>query len=234
MTGPSAPTSVNAGTIAITGSAEAGTLVQVYNDSNGDGVIDDGEQVVASQQLGANQAAFDITTPLTANAANHFLVVAVDAAGNASGAVMVPVVTEDSLPPAAPTVVTPTGAVTVNTSTETIAGTAEAGSLVQIYDGDEVIGSEQLSPGQTSYSVAVPLDSNSPNNFLITATDAAGNQSPAAVVPTITQDSIPPSNPILTSPAVPISVNSGSITLTGTQPKPEAWSRLTATTTATA
>ncbi len=42
----------------------------------------------------------------------------------------------------------------------------------------------------------MPLTPNAANNFLVTATDAAGNQSPATVVPTITQDSIAPVSPV--------------------------------------
>ena len=65
--------------------------------------------------------------------------------------------------------------------------------------GDLVAGSEQLAPGQTSYSITVPLAPNQPNNFLITSTDAGGNQSSPTVVPTITQDSTPPVLPVITS-----------------------------------
>ena len=154
----------------ITGTAEAGSLVQIY----------DGDEVVGSEQLAPGQTSYSVAVPLDSNAPNAFVVTATDAAGNPSPTAVVPTITQDSIPPVSPTVVSPHRVGHgQHLDGDGYGHGRKPASLVQIYDGDEVIGSEQLSPGQTSYSVAVPLDSNSPNNFLITATDAAGNQSPA-------------------------------------------------------
>jgi len=110
---------------------------------------------------------------------------------------------EDSTPPAVPGVSSPSGPVTVNAASYAISGTAEANSLVKVYrdnnnDGlingaDAVVGSpQQLSGGGTSYSISVSLTQDLANDFLVTATDVASNPSNPADVPTITEDSTPP------------------------------------------
>src|SRR5207249_1156154 len=86
---------------------------------------------------------------------------------------------------------------TPDTGTDAIQGTAEANALVQVWvdvnnngvkdAGDTPAGSQQLAAGATAFSVSVPLTSNAANHFLVTATDAAGNTSAAAAVPTITE-----------------------------------------------
>ncbi len=208
ISSPSAAVTVDTATAAIAGTAEAGSFVQVY---------DGGDQVVGSEQLSPGQTSYSIAVSLISNAPNAFFVTATDAAGNQSPTAVAPTITQDSIAPAAPTVTSPADPVTVNTPTATIAGTAEAGSFVQVYDdGDQVVGSQQLSPGQTSYSVSVPLISNAPNAFFVTSTDAGGNESLPAFVPTITQDSVPPALPVVTSPASATTLNAGSSAISGT------------------
>jgi len=94
VTSPSAPTTVNAATAVVSGTAVAGSLVRVYNDANGNGAIDPGDAVVGSQQLADGATNYSVTAPLTPDAANHFLVAAADAAGNVSAPAVVPTVTE--------------------------------------------------------------------------------------------------------------------------------------------
>ena len=226
VTGPAAAVSMNAASVTITGTAEVGSLVQVYADTNNDGLIDGGDTLVSSQQLAANASAFSIPTALTQDAANHFLVAATDAAGNRSAPSIVPTVNDTTALPALPIAGTPSAATTVNTGTYTVTGTAEAGSLIKVYgdgngngtidDGEVVVGFLQLAPGQTNYSIAVPLTPNSANHFLVTATNAAGNQSPPLILPTITQDSTVPALPTVTSPTTAMAVNAGATTITGT------------------
>ncbi len=223
---PATPLSLNSPNTTITGTAAAGALVQIYNDVNDNGVIDLGETVIGSEQLGADQTSYSIAVPLTQNAANHFVVTATTSPAAESTPMVVPTITTDSIAPVLPSVTSPGAAVSVNAATSTITGKAEAGSLVQIYadtnndgvidDGDTVVGSEQLAADATSYSVAVPLTQNSANHFLVTATDAAGNQSAASTVPTITADSTAPAAPAVGNPSAATSVNTGTYTLTGT------------------
>lgn len=91
--------------------------------------------------------------------------------------------------PNQPDVTNPSAAITVTSSTETIDGTAENGSLVQIYSDGTVVGSEQLQGAQTNFSITVSLTSDSVNNFTATATNSFGNSSAATTVPAITQSS---------------------------------------------
>ena len=226
VTSPTQPTTLNVGLATITGTAEAGSLVQIYNDSNNNGVIDDGDTLVASEQLDNDLSDYSLFVNLMPNTANHFLVNATDTAGNISTATVVPTITADSVAPVAPTVTSPTQPSTLNVGLATITGTAEAGSFVQVFndannngvidDGDTVVGSEQLDDDLTNYSMFVNLMPNTANHFLVIATDAGGNVSTATVVPTITTDSVAPVAPTVTSPTQPTTLNTSSVTLTGT------------------
>jgi len=81
----------------------------------------------------------------------------------------------------------------VNTSSQTITGSADANSLVTISGGSSTV-SEQLTGGATHFSILVPLNINATNNLSVTATDAAGNVSSPSTA-TIVQDSIIPAAP---------------------------------------
>jgi hypothetical protein len=94
VTSPASATTVpsTTTTLNITGSAEAGSLVQVWNDVNNNGVIDTGETVVASQQLTGGGTNFNISVSL-ATGDNNFVVTATDAANNRSSPTDVPTIT---------------------------------------------------------------------------------------------------------------------------------------------
>ncbi len=93
--------------------------------------------------------------------------------------------TADTTPPAAPTITSPAITVFTTASTYTVTGTTEANALVKILNAvSAVVGQVQLSGGLTSFSITIPLNTGT-NNFTATATDAAGNTSAAASIPTI-------------------------------------------------
>jgi hypothetical protein len=102
----------------------------------------------------------------------------------------------DTTPPAKPNVTSPTGRVKTTASTFTITGSAEAASLVRIWvdangnglhdAGEALAASQQLGAGMSSWAMTVNLVVGS-NHFVVTATDAAGNESAAARVPVITR-----------------------------------------------
>lgn len=222
---PAAATSVNAASFNITGTAEADSFVQVYSDANNNGMIDGADAVVASQQLTGGATSYSISVALTQNAANNFTVTTTDAADNESSPSNVPTITEDSTAPTAPTVGSPAAATAVNANSFSVTGTAEANSLVRIYsdannngliDGaDAVVGSQQLTGGATSYSISVTLTQNAANNFTVTTTDAASNESSPRDVPTITEDSTSPNAPSVGTPSAATSVNADTATITG-------------------
>ncbi len=94
VTNPVGATTVPSTTVAfaIQGSAEANSLVEVWNDANNNGVIDTGETVVASQQLTGGGTSFNISVNL-ATGDNNFVVTATDAAINRSPPADVPTIT---------------------------------------------------------------------------------------------------------------------------------------------
>jgi hypothetical protein len=104
----------------------------------------------------------------------------------------------DTTPPGAPAVTRPASAVTVARSTQTyaVSGTAEAAALVRVWvdlngngrkdAGEPLAGSLQLGATATAWKVKVNV-ARGQNLFVVTATDAAGNESAPAVVPGITR-----------------------------------------------
>jgi len=137
----------------------------------------------------ANGVSYTIRTQATDNAGN---------VGNFVSATF----TFDTAAPVAPTVTSPAAAVRVNAASFAIAGSAEANALVRVYsdannngaiDGaDAMVASQQLTAGGTAISILTTLAQDAANNFLVTARDAAGNESLPADIPTITEDSTPP------------------------------------------
>src|SRR5207244_2160137 len=104
-------------------------------------------------------------------------------------------------------VASPPAPVTINADTYAIFGTAEANALVRVWidannngvkdAGETLAGSQQLSGGATGYFIRVPLSQDAANHFIVTATDAAKNESVAAGVPTIAEDSTAPRAPTI-------------------------------------
>jgi Flp pilus assembly pilin Flp len=84
--------------------------------------------------------------------------------------------------PAQPAVTSPSGSTSRSAgSTIPIMGTADPGSLVNVYDASgNTAGSQQLSFGATSYAIDVTL-ATGPNRFQVTATTACGTSGPTAV-----------------------------------------------------
>lgn len=123
--------------------------------------------------------------------------------------------TVDLTPPNAPLITDPAEAIILNADTYFIAGTAEDNSLVKIYSGAELVGSQQLGIGETAYSIEIDLAQNADNNFTATAIDLAGNESASAAVPIITEDSIAPAV-VITSPDDELITNQNPITLNWT------------------
>ncbi|MFA5157604.1 MAG: Ig-like domain-containing protein [Patescibacteria group bacterium] len=105
----------------------------------------------------------------------------------------------DANTPAAPSVIVPGLAIILNSGARNISGNAEADTAISIYsdpnnDGDKSDGTVVATGTATggSYSISTPLTQDADNFFLVTSTDSAGNESPVAVVPMITEDSTSP------------------------------------------
>ena len=162
-------------TLTITGTAEAGSTVTIY-DTDGTTVLGSG---VAT---GGN---YSITTSVLATGGHTLTAKAIDAGGNQGTASTAFHVTVDTSAPSAPSIasvsddVSPvTGSVAdngvTNDTTLTITGTAEAGSTVTIYDtdGTTVLGTGIAAGG--SYSITTSVLATGSHTLTAKATDAGG------------------------------------------------------------
>ena len=137
------PQTINAGSITISGPAEAEATITITG----------GAAPATGTATGGN---YSISVNLTQDAVNTLSVKATDAAGNESLAASV-AIAEDSTPPAVPTITT--GTQTVNTASITIIGTAEAGAAITITGGSST--ATGTANGSQEYSIIVGLTLNS-------------------------------------------------------------------------
>ncbi|KGB93325.1 hypothetical protein DM43_341 [Burkholderia cepacia] len=208
-TAPAIPT-VNAtdGT-SLSGTAEAGATVNI--DTNGDGTPD---ATVTADPSGA--WTYTPSTPLPVGTVIG--VTATDAAGNTGPSASV-TVTGDVTAPAAPIIGTVTddvgsvvGAIVSGGSTDdatpTLAGTAEAGSTVSVYDGATLLGTTTADPsGNWTFTPSTALGEGA-HSLSVTATDTAGNVSAPSTAFNLTVDT--------TAPAIPTVNATDGTSLSGT------------------
>lgn len=227
ISNPSGPLVLNADDFTLQGTAPAGYLVRAYRDNNGDGLLDAGDTLLNSQQLGVGVTDYSVLVSLNQNAVNRFLVTAVDSGNNESAPAVAPTITEDSMVPSLPVVTSPATAVNATGTSFDIQGTAEADSLVRIYidfnnngviDGlDTDVGLQQLTGGATAFSIPTQITQSTTNNFLVTAEDAAGNESAPVDVPTITETTPPAvAQPVVSDPATAFSTTAANYAIAGT------------------
>ncbi|WP_421706133.1 Ig-like domain-containing protein [Alloalcanivorax xenomutans] len=211
-TAPAAPTVEPTDGTILTGTAEAGSTVQV--DTNGDGTPDYTVEADADGN-------WSVTPDAPLADGTEVSVTATDEAGNTSDPVTTTVDENlnDTTPPAAPTIaevvddVAPgtdpvlTGGST-NDTTPTLTGTAEAGSTVAIFqDGTEIGTTTADGSGNWSFTPTTEL-AEGDYSFTATATDAAGNTSDPSTAFEVTVDT--------TAPAAPTVEPTDGTTLTGT------------------
>jgi Tfp pilus assembly protein PilP len=184
----------------LTGEAEAGTTVTIYDNGRKIGTViaeDDGTW------------SFEPKTNL-AQGEHKFTVKATDSAGNESEASDPFALTVDTIAPDRPEISSVTddvgsiiGLVKANGITDdarpTLSGKAEAGSRVTIYDQGEEIGFVTADAnGVWSFTPDTDL-ADGPHSFSVTATDAAGNVSVSSKAFAITVDTTAPDAPRFTS-----------------------------------
>ncbi|ODU18761.1 MAG: hypothetical protein BGP22_30535, partial [Variovorax sp. 67-131] len=170
-TPPSAPTVNPTNGHSITGTAEFGALV----------TIRDGANAVIGSATAAADGSYSVTPAIRPANGAELRIVATDRAGNAS---LEARVTVDSDPPSAPKV-NPTNG-------NSIAGTAEAHSVVTIKNGaGEVVGSATAA-ADGSYSITLVTAPTNGTELYVVATDRVGNPSTET---RITVDGTPPSAP---------------------------------------
>ena len=161
----------------LTGTAEASSTV----------TLADGASVLGTTQ--EDSAGLWSFTPVTtlANGARSITATATDAAGNASPASAALAFIIDSATPPVPSGLTlalasdsgTAGDDITSDNTPTLTGTAEAGSIVTLFDGTTFVGTTMADQnGAWSFTAGTLADGN--HQIAATATDAAGNVSPQA------------------------------------------------------
>jgi len=172
-------------------------------------IIDNGVEI-GTAVVGADGKWEFTPDPALPEGTHDIVVVIKDPAGNESLPSDPHTIIIDTTAPVAPTlslVVDDQGAVTGNLSSgdttddarPDLSGTAEAGSLVTIYDNGLPIGTAIATNGTWTFTPTVPL-TNGPHTLTVTATDAAGNES----VPTpdfnldVAAGGVPPAPAIIT------------------------------------
>ncbi|KAB1069599.1 Ig-like domain-containing protein, partial [Methylobacterium planeticum] len=187
---------------AITGTGEIGARVTLLDGTApvGTAIVDQDGSFTVSPGAPLGEGPHNLSVQLT------------DAAGNVGAPSMAITVTVDVTAPAAPVFTTASG-VTAD-ATPAIAGTAEAGATVTVFDDGTPLGTVQANArGAWSFTPGTAL-ANGPNLITATATDAVGNISPAATGPTLTVDTGAPPAPVLT--IAPGPTNDNTPTITGT------------------
>ena len=192
--------SSNDTTLTIAGTAESGSTVTIY-DTDGITVLGTG---VATGGL------FTITTSALSPVTHTLTAKATDAAGNQGAASTAFHVTIDTTAPGAPSITTVTDDVSPvigtvadngssNDTTLTIAGTAESGSTVTIYDTDgiTVLGTGVATGGL--FTITTSALSPVTHTLTAKATDAAGNQGAASTAFHVTIDTTAPGAPSITT-----------------------------------
>ena len=206
----------NDNSLTLTGTAEAGSTVKIY----------DGATLLNSVTA-SGTGAWSYTTGVLSNGAHSLSATATDAAGNTGVASTALAVTIDTTAPVSPTIVSfsndsgVTGDHTTNDSTLTLAGTAEANSTVKIYDGATLLNSVMAS-GTGAWSYTTAALANGAHSLTATATDAAGNTGVASTALAVTIDTTGPVAPTITTFSTDSGVtgdhitSDNTLTLTGT------------------
>ena len=183
-------TTTDDNTPTLSGTAEAGSTVSIY----------DGTTLLGTVTVGAD-GTWSFTTAALTDGQHSLTVTVTDPAGNTSTATDPVEFTVDTLAPDAIgdlSVINNDGAVALpitqngvtNDSTPILSGTAEAGSTVTISDGTTVLGTVLVGADGT-WNFTSPALGEGSHTLSITATDIAGNVSPATTL-TFTVDTLAP------------------------------------------
>ncbi|WP_156027519.1 Ig-like domain-containing protein [Mycetocola saprophilus] len=204
ITSPVTGTVTNNKSPLISGTADSGTIVEIRNAAN---------QLLCSGDVPEGE--FEcVVAPALAEGSHTLTPISVDAAGNRTPGTPI-TITVDTVPPAAPIILSPvTGTVTNNTQ-PTFTGTGETGSRVEIRDGaNTVLCTAVVTAGAWSCQPATPLQDGD-HALTAIAEDVAGNRTTGTSI-TITIDTVAPTVPVITAPATGTLTNDATPTITGT------------------
>jgi hypothetical protein len=178
----------------ISGTAEAYSVIEVSTDG-----------VVAGVTAANDAGNWTYTNAALADGSHAFTATATDAAGNCSAESTALTLVIDATPPSAPVITgitddtgTPGDGLT-NDNELILAGTAEANSIIELFqDGGSIGTTTTDSSGHWTFNhTGVPLGDGT-YAFTATATDAAGNTSPQSADLLVSVDTTPPAAPGIT------------------------------------
>ena len=184
---PTANAVISTTTPAISGQAEPGSTVTVKEGAN---------TVCTATTDGGGNWTCTPTTALTVGVHN-VTATATDGAGNTSPATAVRPFTIDTAVPGAPNISAPTAGSTSSNSTPTISGSAEPGATVTVKEGGVTLCTAIANGSGVWSCISSPL-TNGPHSITATATDPAGNTSPASTAVSFTVSNTAPA---ITAPA---------------------------------
>lgn len=203
ITSPADGSYTNSAKVTLSGSAEAGSSIEVFDGSTSKGIV-------------TTDSSERWSDPMAAVAGGeHSYAAKATVAGASTSAASAPVrVTVDTHVPMAPSITSPADGNYNSTGNVTLSGSAEADSTVTVHDGKVSEGvAATNSTGNWSKSLRSVPDG--PHAYTATATDRAGTSSsasnPAVRVTVNTQEPVAPSSPATSlapnspAPAVPAS-----------------------------
>ncbi len=188
----------------LTGSAEPGSLVKIY----------DGATEIGTATTNAS-GQWTLTAPSMSVSLHNVTVTATDVAGNVSVSSDPFALTIDLTAPNTPVAPTLVGGVAgvTNDNTPTIIGKAEPNSTVTIYNGGTAAGTA-LADNNGDYIFTFPVLTDGVKTIKVTATDAAGNTSAQSPALNFTVDTQAPAVPTVTTANT--LTNDNTPTVTGT------------------
>ncbi len=182
----------------LTGSAEPGSTVTVY----------DGQTELGTAPVGQD-GSWSYTLGTLSDGAHPLIVYATDAAGNTGASTMLSIIV-DATPPDAPLGLADAaiagGFVNAanDTAAQVLTGTAESGATISVYDGDTLLGTVTAA-GDGSWSYGLGVLGDGSHSLTATATDVAGNSGAASSALAFTVDTAAPD-----APAVALASDTGS------------------------
>ncbi|MHB8512418.1 MAG: Ig-like domain-containing protein [Actinomycetota bacterium] len=198
---PTEGQALNSHNITVSGTADSGTTVRVFE---------------GSTLLGTAPASPSWSIALTFSEGPHTITAdSVDIVNNVSTRATRDFVI-DTIAPSPPRIIAPTSGST-QPGTFGIQGNAEKGSFVEVFEGVSLIGSTTTdSTGVWQMQATLPTGT---HTIKARATDAAGNVSAFSANRTFNVDATPPGAPTIIDPAES-SINGASVTVSGSTTKP--------------
>lgn len=183
----------NANQLTLTGTAQAGVTIKIFDQTAQIGVATaDGNGI------------WSFATSALTDGSHSFMALATDGAGDVGGVSSSLTITIDATAPNAPSIATfsPDTSILGDSITSanplTLTGTAEAGSKVLVFDGATQVGTATVDAGG-SWSFATGTLVDGAHAFTGQAVDAAGNVSVTSGALNVTVDTVAPNAPVLVS-----------------------------------